>query len=234
MGIKDELTTGSGYMIKENLISFNLIEALNSRLPELIPVRASSSNLQYAERDNIKNLPDIAVWWSKMLLDFPEFVEIEKQINNIIKSISDSFSLYSSDIVTINPGYPYCNPHVDTPHRFPEWNFDNRLLGIQCIVALNDMTIESGVTGLVPYSQKRNFLIDACYEGKFTRWFKDNMKQNILNKGSMLMYNCRVLHSGMTNNTSNPRPALLINYCEKDIIERIKPIDNIWNSNVQI
>jgi len=83
-------------------------------------------------------------------------------------------------------------------------------------------------------TNKRNFLIDACYEGKFTRWFKDNMKQNILNKGSMLMYNCRVLHSGMTNNTSNPRPALLINYCEKDIIERIKPIDNIWNSNVQI
>jgi len=227
----DELTIGPGYIIQTNQIPINLITDLNNKLPELKIVRASSSDLQYAERDDIKNLPDIAVWWSNTVLNLPEAIEIEKQISKIIQSISKTLALYSNDIVTINPGTTYCNPHLDTPHRFKKYNFDNRLLGIQCIVALEDMTIENGVTGLVPYSQKRDFDIKDCYSGKYTRWFKENAKQFDLSRGSVLMYNCRVLHSSMSNKSNNTRTALAINYLDNSLVDEVRNIDNIWTSN---
>jgi len=35
----------------------------------------------------------------------------------------------------------------------------------------------------------------------------------------------------MPNTTNNPRPALLLNYLDKSIIDDISKIDNVWSSN---
>ena len=229
--IKKDLTTGPGYIVLEKIIPDSIIDSITEKLHLLHPVRASSSNKKYAERDEIKNLPNISVWWSQMVTDWPEVIEINKLIHKHIITHLENAELYSSDIVTIEPHCKWINPHIDTPHRFKEYNYDRRLLGIQSIVALVDMDGNSAGTGVVPKSQNMDFNINLCYKGLYDQWFKLNCVQPKIPKGSVLFYNCRVMHSSMPNPLDKSRPALLLNYLDRDIIEEVKKLDNIWTSN---
>jgi Phytanoyl-CoA dioxygenase (PhyH) len=231
MDIKHELTTGKGYTVYENAIPISYVDEFIELLPKLYPVRASSSKKVYAERDDIHNLSDISVWWSQTVDKFEPVKKIKEIIDNIILTNFPNLSFYASDTVTINPHSNWISPHVDTPHRFPLWNFDKRLLGIQCIVSLQDMDKQRAATGLVPFSQKRDFEIMKCYTGVYDNWFLENAKQPNMPKGSLLMYNCRVLHSSMPNPQSVSRPALLLNYLDNSIVDAVSKIDNIWTSN---
>lgn len=225
------LVEGEGYKVLPGFIPQKLISNFLNRLKDLYPVRAISNNKVYAEREEIKNLENISVWWSQLVSYMPEAQAIQKLINPIILTNFPKLTLYANDSVTISAGSTFINPHVDTPHRFKQYNFDKRLLGIQCIVSLNDIDKDSGSTGLVPFSQKRDFEIDKCYSGVYDRWFKENVVQPDMPRGSLLFYNCRVLHSSMPNPKSIERPALLYNYLDYSLIPEIKNLDNIWASN---
>jgi len=228
---KKILAEEEGYVILHGFIPSLLIADFKNRLSELYPVRASSSKKAYAEKEDIKNLENISVWWSQTVHEFPETQKILKLIDPLIKTNFTNLTFYASDVVTILSGSNWVSPHVDTPHRFSKYNFDKRLLGIQCIVSLDDIDKDSASTGLVPFSQKRDFEIDKCYTGVYDRWFLENCKQHDMPKGSLLMYNCRVLHSSMPNYTDKSRPALLLNYLDKSIIDDVKKVDNVWTSN---
>lgn len=229
--IKETLTTGEGYVNLQNFIPSHLITNFRKKIYDLIPVRASSSKKQYAEKTEIKKLPDISVWWSQAVDDFDETKAIRRIVDPLIFHNFGNFSHYISDVVTINSKSTWVNPHVDTPHRFENWNYDPRLLGIQCIISLEDTNKDNGSTGIVPFSQKRNYDIKQCYSGYYDNWFIENCQQPDMPKGSLLFYNCRILHSSMPNPSSHDRPALLINYLENSIIKEVKSIDNVWNSN---
>lgn len=228
--IKPQLTEGDGYIVIEKCIPENIIDAINQKLDQLYPVRASASNKKYAEREEIKNLPNVAVWWSQMVMDWPEVIEVNNILEKTIVSYLPNAQWYASDIVVIEGHSKWVNPHVDTPHRFKKYNYDKRLLGIQAIVSLFDLDKNNGVTGVVPKSQKQDFNINLCYQGMYNQVFMKNCVQPTLPKGSVLFYNCRVLHSSMPNSTSNPRHALLLNYLDGSIIDDIKTTDNIWTS----
>lgn len=225
------LTEEEGYVILPGFIPRTHIADYKKILKDLYPVRASSSKKVYAERDDIKNLEDISVWWSQTVDNFKPFQDIKKLIDPLIKTHFPSLEFYAADTVTINGNSKWYSPHVDTPHRFSKWNFDKRLLGIQCIVALENLTVTNASTGLVPYSQKRDFEINKCYTGHYDRWFLDNCTQPEMPKGTLLFYNCRLLHSSMPNNTDVARPALLLNYLDRSIVNDVAEIDNVWTSN---
>jgi len=232
--VKHELTTGSGYVILEKIIPLDLIDKLFDRLNETYPVRASSSNKKYAEKDDIKNLPDISVWWSQLLLDWDEVIQIDQKLHPIILDHLPTAMLYTSDMVVTEPNSTYTNPHIDTPHRFEKYNYNKKLLGIQCVVALNDLDEHTGSTGLVPKSQHIDFNIGLCYKGLYLDFFKLNKTQPKMSKGSVLIYNSRLLHSTMPITQKTRRPALLLNYLDSSIIDDVKSIDNIWKSNGNI
>lgn len=229
--IKTELTNGLGYVVLEKLIPEQLIDSIVNRLTEIYPVRASSRQKKYAEKEDIKDLPDISVWWSQMIMDWPEFEKIHKIVYPHVLTYMPDSSLYASDIVVIEPDSTWINPHVDTPHRFKDYNYDKRLLGIQTIISLFDLNEHNGATGLVPKSQNVDFNINFCYKGLYNDFFNQSRIQPNLPKGSVLMYNCRLLHSSMPNKQKEKRPALLINYLDNSIIETVKSLDNIWTSN---
>lgn len=220
-----------GYKIFEAFIPRILITDIQKCISNLKTVRAVSSDKVYAEGEGINTLKDIIVSWSETVDKLPEFLAIKKIIDPIIRSNFFNLDFYAADVVTIFPSSTWINPHVDTPHRFDKWNFDKRLLGIQCIISLENTNRDNAATGLVPYSQKRDFEIKKCYNGEYNRWFLSNCIQSDMPKGSLLLYNCRVLHSSMPNNTDKPRPALLLNYLDKSIIDEVSMIDNVWSSN---
>jgi ectoine hydroxylase-related dioxygenase (phytanoyl-CoA dioxygenase family) len=227
----DDLTEGEGYLFFENIIPDVLIDGINSKLDTLYPVRASSSGKEYAEKDDIKNLPDISVWWSQLVMDWEEVKIINDFLKTRVRKELDHTVWYSSDIVTINGDSKWVNPHVDTPHRFEQWNMDPRLLGVQCIVSLQDTTPEMGTTGFVPKSHEPDWDINLCYNGAYNKYFWDYHEQKDMPKGSVLMYNARLLHSSMPNYFKESRPMLLLNYLNGDIVEDVKKLDNIWSSN---
>ena len=164
-------------------------------------------------------------------MDWDEVIEINNIIHPHVKQYLAEAEWYASDMVTINSKSEWMNPHVDTPHRFSKYNLDKRLLGIQCIVSLYDLSDLNGVTGVVPESQHTDFPIEQCYRGFHTPYFIFNSVQPKLPKGSVLLYNCRVLHSSMPNPSEYNRHALLFNYLHRDIIDDVKSMDNIWKSN---
>lgn len=231
MNLKEELTNGKGYHIFERFIPAILVSDIKNILKDLYPVRASSSTKIYKEREEVQTLNDISVWWSQSLNDFKVLKKIKSLVDPIVQSNFNNLEFYASDMVVINAGSKWISPHVDTPHRFQPWNYDKRLLGVQCIISLSNLDENSASTGLVPYSQKRDFEINKCYTSEYDRWFLDNCKQHKMPKGSLLMYNCRVLHSSMPNPTPDPRPALLINYLDKSIMNDVRLVDNVWTSN---
>lgn len=226
-----ELTEGEGYLFFEDMIPTELIDDINRKLDTLYSVRATSSGKVYAERDKIKDLPDVSYWWSQMVSDWPEVQSVNDILLDVISKELDNAVWYASDIVTINGDTNLINPHVDTPHRFKQWNMDSRLLGVQCIVALQDTTPEMGSTGFVPNSHEPDWDIDLCYNGAYNKYFYDFCEQRHMPKGSVLMYNCRLLHSSMPNYLPEPRPMLLLNYLNGAIVEDVKKVDNIWSSN---
>jgi ectoine hydroxylase-related dioxygenase (phytanoyl-CoA dioxygenase family) len=225
------LTEGEGYKLLPSFIPRTAINDFNKIIKDLYPVRASSSSKIYAEKDDIKNLPDISVWWSQIVEEYKETQTILKLVDPVIKSHFNNMDLYSTDVVFLSAKSQWINPHVDTPHRFERYNYDTRLLGIQCIISLGHIDKNSGSTGLVPYSQKRDFDIKECYKGSYDRWFLENCIQPDMPTGSLLFYNCRLLHSSMPNPLEVERPALLINYMNKNIIKEVTQLDNIWSSN---
>jgi ectoine hydroxylase-related dioxygenase (phytanoyl-CoA dioxygenase family) len=229
--VKHQLTTGNGYLILEKIIPDELIDSILAKKELLYPVRASSSNKKYAERNEIEKLPNVSVWWSQFVMDWPEVIQIEQLINPTVNMHLPKAEWYASDIVTINAGSTWINPHVDTPHRFKKYNFNKNFLGIQAIVSLYDLDKTNGATGIVPKSQMVNYNIDFCYQGMYDGFFKANSIQPSLPKGSVLLYNSRVLHSSMPNPTKQNRPALLLNYLDSSIIEDVRSLDNIWQSN---
>lgn len=228
---QNNLIEGSGYIILENVIPDNTIDNITSKLHTCYPVRASSKDKKYAERDDVKNLSDISVWWSQSVMRWPEVQEISEIVKTHVIKYLPSAEFYASDIVTINAKSDWFSPHVDTPHRFRKYNYNRNLLGIQVIVALYDIDSEYASTGLVPDSQKSDFDINLCYRGHYNDWFIKNMIQPKLTKGSVLLYNCRVMHSSMPNTQDKPRSVLLLNFLENSIIDEIRKIDNVWTSN---
>lgn len=228
--LKNVIENKQGYIVYPSIIPTDLIDSYVGKINELYPVRATSEN-KYAERDDINELTDVKVWWSQEVSKFAEVTKMREIIDPIITETFNQLRFYASDTVFIKSKSQWINPHVDTPHRFKKYNYDKRLLGIQCIVSLVDTDIHNGSTGLVPYSQKRDFDIDKCYTGFYNRWFMDNVRQHDMPKGSLLFYNCRVLHSSMPNNSDVERPALLFNYLDHSIIDEVASIDNVWTSN---
>jgi ectoine hydroxylase-related dioxygenase (phytanoyl-CoA dioxygenase family) len=220
-----------GYLLVENLIPDACIDSITAKLDTLYPVRAVSSNEKYAEREKLASLPDKVVWWSQLVMDWDEVMTIATLLDPLVQQYLPDAVWYTSDIVTIEPNSKWINPHVDTPYRFAKWNEDDRLLGIQIIIPLQDTEPDAGATGIVPGSHVRDWDIKECYSGAYNKYFWDNFEQQFMPKGSMLMYNCRLLHSSMPNSLDKPRPVLLFNYLSGAILEEVKAIDNIWSSN---
>lgn len=227
---------GKGYDQVMDIIPTHLIDSINSKKDMLYPVRASTHKKKYAEGDECKNLFGIAVWWSQLVDEWHEVQEIHEIIFPEIKKHMDRAQFYASDIVTINGPSRWVSPHVDTPHRFPKYNHMNdnlnhEVLGIQVIIPLEHLDKDTGATGLVPDSHKKDWTIQDCYTGVYDNYFKENAIQLDMPVGSILMYNTRLLHSTMPLKLPKKRSILLINYLRSDIIDNVKKLDNVWSSN---
>lgn len=226
--LRYQLTKGTGWHLMHNAFPINLIDQVNANLDMLRPRRGFTTGRTYVEGDtNKRYFGPLSLWWSQQVRDMPGVMEINDVILRIIDPLLDSAVLYATDVVTIEPGSTIVNPHVDTPHRFRPWNFDDRMLAIQAIVSLHDIDKNSGSTGVYTGSQLYDWDINECYKGTYNDEFLENVIQPDMPKNSLLFYNCRLMHSSMPNPSNTSRRALLLHYCSEPLVESLHEWDNI-------
>ena len=217
-----------GYCVVRNLIDQEDIDDLNFLQHYLEPQRGHDFTAKYFPKKKLDEAGEFAIWWSQQLTGW----ECVKSINNKLLEVSKEWFndsvVYVCDVITNEPGNKFVKPHIDTPYRFSPWHESFELLGIQCIVPLCEFNEENGGTGLYPGSHLRNWVVQDSYKGVYTEEFLANVVQPEMSPGDVLMYNPRVLHSTMPNNTDLKRRALLTHITAREMVDQLKLVDNIW------
>lgn len=190
--------------------------------------RGHDSNGNYHSR--AKDGIQWANWWSQDVNELHFVEQVQKRYTPHICRLLEEPVLYHSDFVVTTQHHQGVRPHIDTPYRFESFADEDRLLGVQCLIALDHFHRETGGTAFVPGSHREKWDIKACYRGEHNEYFLKNYAQPEILPGEMLMWNPRVLHSAMPNNTPAIRTALLMLFVEREIHEELRVIDNIFTS----
>jgi ectoine hydroxylase-related dioxygenase (phytanoyl-CoA dioxygenase family) len=131
--------------------------------------------------------------------------------------------------------------HVDFPyHKYNtdanDMNLiysDKTLDSVQCIIPLDNFTIENGATMYVPYSYlaRRYPTVEILQSGKFTtvpstneneeneivKTYDCKKKYFLGNVGDVIIYPSTLWHSSGLNTTNTPRRALLANFSPRSV-----------------
>jgi ectoine hydroxylase-related dioxygenase (phytanoyl-CoA dioxygenase family) len=90
--------------------------------------------------------------------------------------------------------------------------------GVQCILPLDDFTIENGATMYIPFSHlaRRYPTVEILEKGSFTTVNQDRYpckkKYFVANVGDVILYPATLWHSAGLNTTTKPRRSLLANF----------------------
>ena len=217
-----------GYCVVRKAINLRDIEDLNYLQNTLEPQRGHDFTAKYFPRSKIKEASKLAIWWSQQVVDFDCVRSMNHDLLEITQGWFDNNAIYVTDVITNEPGNHYVKPHIDSPYRFDQWHDSVELLGVQCIVPLCEFNKLNGGTGLYPGSHLKNWVVKDSYRGVYTEEFLANVIQPEMNPGDVLIYNPRVLHSTMPNNTDLPRRAMLTHITTREMVSQLKLVDNIW------
>lgn len=217
-----------GYCIVRNAISIEDIDGLNYLQRYLEPQRGHDYTAKYFPRKTLHEADKLAIWWSQQVVGWECVKSINQSLLEITKGWFDNNMIYVSDVITNEPGNQFVKPHIDTPYRFDQWHENFELLGVQCIVPLCNFNKENGGTGIYPESHLKNWVVKDCYRGVYTEEFLKHVVQPEMDRGDALIYNPRVLHSTMPNNTDITRRALLTHITTKELAEEMKLVDNVY------
>lgn len=217
-----------GYCVVQNAINLEDINSLNFLEQYLVPQRGHDFTAKYFPRSKLDEADSLAIWWSHQLTGWECVDSINRQLLKITQGLFIDSTIYVSDVITNEPGNQFVKPHIDSPYRFDRWHDEFDLLGVQCIVPLCKFDKLNGGTGVYPGSHLKNWVVKDCYRGVYTEEFLANVIQPEMNIGDVLIYNPRVLHSTMPNNTDSPRRALLTHITSREMVSQMKLVDNIW------
>lgn len=217
-----------GYDVYKNIIPLSVIDRINTKTNLLVPHRAHGLNHKYYPKNKVHECDQLGIWWSQQLTAWPEIQDISTILIHNLSVLFTDPSMYVADIITNEPGNTFVKPHIDTPYRFDQWHDSTELLGVQCIIPLCHFTKENGGTGILPGSHLKNWVVKDSYRGLYNEEFLNGVIQPEMHPGDVLAYNPRLLHSTMPNSTYIPRRALLIHITNKNMIEQLKLVDNIW------
>jgi ectoine hydroxylase-related dioxygenase (phytanoyl-CoA dioxygenase family) len=217
-----------GYCIVPNAVNTEDIDCLNYLQNYLEPQRGHDFTAKYFPRKTLNEAGKLAIWWSQQLTGWECVKSINHNLLEITKGWFDNNVIYVSDVITNEPGNQFVKPHIDSPYRFDQWHETFELLGVQCIVPLCEFNKLNGGTGLYPGSHLKNWVVKDSYRGVYTEEFLNHVVQPEMNPGDVLIYNPRVLHSTMPNNTDIQRRALLTHITTREMVTQMKLVDNIW------
>lgn len=111
---------------------------------------------------------------------------------------------------SLNVVFPHNKPdkvHMDYPFNEMRGELAHGILSVQCILALDDFTLENGATEFIPKSH-RNYYLPAKDE-------KLAFKKFVAPKGSLLIMTSSTWHRAGVNRSNSNRMAILLCFVER-------------------
>ena len=161
-----------------------------------------------------------------------EHAEIKDAIKEILSTTDYHLTTFSSN--TLFKGKDTRGYHVDWPyHKYNSDANDLNIIypgtgieGVQCILPLDDFTIENGATMYIPFSHlaRRYPTVEILRTGSFTTVNQERYpckkKYFIANVGDVVLYPATLWHSAGLNTTTRPRRSLLASYSPSHVSKK--------------
>ncbi len=183
---------GQGYFISEKIFGEDFIARIKSELRVAIEKEAEfHSSRDYKDYGMLLACPMYGGAFLE-LLDNPKFIE---PFNWALGETCIIYVYPSSSMPPHGTNYSK-RIHVDRPMLIPGY-----LESLACLIALDDFTEENGATYFLPGSHKDTQQPDEKY-------FYQNAKRLVVEKGTVFYFNPRLWHSGGDNNSAQWRHSV--------------------------
>lgn len=209
-------------------LPITLVQAVVPLQLSFIKTRGTAVDGSYWRHSSGDPEPQLAIWWTQQLAAEPAVATISQALINTYGSQFNEPVVYSADCIVNTGQNQKCYPHVDSPHRFTEWQRDRSLLALQCLIPLGDFSSANGATAVADNTHHYHWNMRDAYAGHYDSFFHANSHQPRMGLGDALVYHPRLLHSAMPNFTNSPRVALLISIMDRGLAAKLQQLDNIW------
>lgn len=235
-----ENITNEGFVILDDVLDTNVLNDLREYSRTCKPDRGLAKDQKFYQSHEINTFanPFDDINWSFYWSEYANHPSIEIVKSHITKYIDHVFGYnnwvwYLQDFIVLYPHTQRLAPHIDTPYRFNEFKYSEKLIGLQFIVNLDDFSEWNGATGYVPGTHKYILDTRAINHPSWATFFKDNYKQFIAPAGTIISWHPRLLHSTMSNFTNDRRTALLIHVSEKQTAKQLYATDPYFNPHLK-
>ena len=231
----------TGFTVQRDAFDIDKINELNEFAETINPERGHTKDKKWIGWNQIKDIenPKTEIDWAYYWTEQVQHPIINEMKNTLAQYADAAFGEHNwvwhvQDFIVLHPGMNFYRPHIDTPYRFPEFRYNQELLGLQFMVMMCDFNEHNGATGYVPGTH--NYIFDPRSIQDDKSWYTfyaDNYQQYTANAGSFVAWHPRLLHSTMPNNSNEIRRALLLHAAEKSTSRKLSVIDPQVNSNIR-
>jgi ectoine hydroxylase-related dioxygenase (phytanoyl-CoA dioxygenase family) len=231
----------TGFTVQRDAFDIDKINELNEFAETINPERGHTKDKKWIGWNQIKDIenPKTELDWAYYWTEQVHHPIINEMKNTLAQYADAAFGEHNwvwhvQDFIVLHPGMNFYRPHIDTPYRFPEFRYNQELLGLQFMVMMCDFNEHNGATGYVPGTHKYMFDPKSIQDDKsWDIFFADNYQQYTANAGSFVAWHPRLLHSTMPNKSNNIRRALLLHAAERTTSRRLSVIDPQVNSSIR-
>ena len=231
----------TGFTVQRDAFDIDKINELNEFAETINPERGHTKDKKWIGWNQIKDIenPKTELDWAYYWTEQVHHPIINEMKNTLAQYADAAFGEHNwvwhvQDFIVLHPGMNFYRPHIDTPYRFPEFRYNQELIGLQFMVMMCDFNEHNGATGYVPGTHKYMFDPKSIQDDKsWDIFFADNYQQYTANAGSFVAWHPRLLHSTMPNKSNNIRRALLLHAAERTTSRRLSVIDPQVNSSIR-
>jgi len=231
----------TGFTVQRDAFDIDKINELNEFAETINPERGHTKDKKWIGWNQIKDIenPKTEIDWAYYWTEQVQHPIINEMKNTLAQYADAAFGEHNwvwhvQDFIVLHPGMNFYRPHIDTPYRFPEFRYNQELLGLQFMVMMCDFNEHNGATGYVPGTHKYMFDPKSIQDDKsWDTFYADNYQQYTANAGSFVAWHPRLLHSTMPNKSNKIRRALLLHAAEKTTSRRLSVIDPQVNTTIR-
>jgi ectoine hydroxylase-related dioxygenase (phytanoyl-CoA dioxygenase family) len=231
----------TGFTVQRDAFDIDKINELNEFAETINPERGHTKDKKWIGWNQIKDIenPKTEIDWAYYWTEQVQHPIINEMKNTLAQYADAAFGEHNwvwhvQDFIVLHPGMNFYRPHIDTPYRFPEFRYNQELLGLQFMVMMCDFNEHNGATGYVPGTHKYMFDPKSIQDDKsWDTFYADNYQQYTANAGSFVAWHPRLLHSTMPNKSDNIRRALLLHAAERTTSRRLSVIDPQVNTTIR-
>jgi hypothetical protein len=135
----------TGFTVQRDAFDIDKINELNEFAETINPERGHTKDKKWIGWNQIKDIenPKTEIDWAYYWTEQVHHPIINEMKNTLAQYADAAFGEHNwvwhvQDFIVLHPGMNFYRPHIDTPYRFPEFRYNQELLGLQFMVMMCD------------------------------------------------------------------------------------------------